>query len=136
MMVGTNMVFHQVQLNLLLSFLRRRNINVCHQINLDCMYTSLLGGIVSFKSEVLHCGPILYTRFIALVFFFNIKSKTSLTIIIAFLRNYLMCDCDNYCVSVYVFVLNRDRGYKQLWAKQTFRLFIILATVISRRKNQ
>jgi hypothetical protein len=32
--------------------------------------------------------------------------------------------------------LNWNRGYKLLWAEQTFRLFIILATVISRRKNQ
>ena len=32
--------------------------------------------------------------------------------------------------------LNRDCGYKYLWAEQTFRLIIILITVISRRKNQ
>ena len=32
-------------------------------------------------------------------------------------------------------LLNRNRGYKQLWAEQTFRLFIFFITVISRRKK-
>jgi hypothetical protein len=34
------------------------------------------------------------------------------------------------------FWLNQDHGYKKLWAEQTFRLFIILTMVISRRKKQ
>jgi hypothetical protein len=32
--------------------------------------------------------------------------------------------------------LTRERGYKYLWAEQTFRLFIILTTVISRKTNK
>ena len=38
--------------------------------------------------------------------------------------------------SWFMSALNRDLGYKYLWAEQTFRLFIILTIVISRRKNQ
>jgi len=33
------------------------------------------------------------------------------------------------------FQLNRERGYKYLWTEQTFRLFIILTTVISSEKS-
>ena len=33
------------------------------------------------------------------------------------------------------FQLNWDRGYEYLWAEQTFRLFIILTTVISSEKS-